>query len=318
VRWSGVAGEMEIFRRLQKLFSALCLRFLEITEMTKAQIAVLIIFVIVAVTPTPAQNRSTNKGRGALDGWIEAPSSKANPALWECAGYGGSWIVGLQQRAVRANELNFDETTDETANELPLPSYLKLSKEMIGKRSLLRTADGWLIGFDAGEFGGGLWWFNNDGTIVRKLLPLNVHSILVTPGATFVLAGLAHLSLDNGEIDQFIETEDQVTLKYLANLGGSPETSTVDPDGQIVVATMRSVLRVDYAGKVHKLYNSGEDLTYPTSVVVDRNGDIFVAMRFFLLRLVPESSEYKPQWLMPKKCQSFKIVKRICTCTGPE
>jgi hypothetical protein len=286
--------------------------------MTKAQLGALVLFVIVAVMPTPAQNPSTNKGHGVLDGWIEAPSSKANPSLWQCAGYGGSWVVSLRQGAVRANELNLDEAPDETAKELTLPSYLKLSKEMIGRRSLLRTANGWLIGFDAGEFGGGLWWFNNDGTVMRKLLPLNVHSILETPGGTFVLAGLAHLSLDNGEIDQFIETEDQVTLKYVANLGGSPEASTADPDGQIVVATMRSVLRVDYAGKVHKLYNSGEDLTYPTSVVADRNGDIFVAMRFFLLRLVPDGSEYRPQWLMPKKCQSFKLVKRICTCTGPD
>src|SRR6266853_6441861 len=243
------------------LLSALCLRFLEKPEMTKSQLTVFIIFAIVPVIPRPAQNPSTDKGRGVLDGWIEAPSSKTNPALWECAGYGGGRVVSLQQGAVRASELSFDETPDETAKELPLPSYLKLSKEMNGRRSLLRTADGWLIGFDAGEFGGGLWWFNNDGSVVRKLLPLNVHSILETPGGTFVLAGLAHLSLDNGEIDQFIDTEDQVTLKYVANLGGSPETSTVDADGQIVVATMISVLRVDYAGKIHTLYNSGEDLT---------------------------------------------------------
>jgi hypothetical protein len=285
--------------------------------MIKTRLAALIIFTVVAVLRTPAQKTSTNNGPEVLDGWIEAPGSKANPALWECSGYGGSWVVSVEPGAVRVNELNFDDVSDKTSKEIPLPSYLKLSKEMIGKRSVLRTANGWLIGFDAGEFGGGLWWFNNDGSVVRKLLPQNVHSILETPGGTFVLAGLAHLSLDDGEIDQFIETEDQVTLKYVANLGGSPETSTVDPDGQIVVATMRSVLRIDYAGKVHKLYSSGEDLTYPTSVVVGRNGDIVVAMRFFLLRLVPEGSEYKPQWLMQKKCQSFKIVKRICTCTGP-
>jgi hypothetical protein len=283
--------------------------------MTKARL-VSIIFALVAVIPTAAQSPLI-KGPGVLGGWIEAPSSKANPALWECASYGGSWVVSLHEDSVRANEQNFD-AADETTKDLPLPSYLKLSKEMIGRRSLIRTADGWLIGFDAGEFGGGLWWFNSDGTVVRKLSPLNVHSILETPSGTFVLSGLAHLSLDNGEINQFTETEDDVTLKYVADLGGSPEASIVDPDGQIVVATMRSVLRVDYAGKVHKLYNSGEDLTYPTPVVVNSNKDIFVAMRFFILRLVHENSEYKPQWLMLKKCRSFKISKLICTCTGSE
>lgn len=34
-----------------------------------------------------------------------------------------------------------------------------------GKSTLkvLETSDGWLVGFDAGEFGGGLWWYRQDG-----------------------------------------------------------------------------------------------------------------------------------------------------------
>ena len=111
---------------------------------------------------------------------------------------------------------------------------------------------------------------------------------------------------------------DEVKVTHLADLGGSPEASTVDSDGRAVVATPRSVIAVDYAGNVHKLYKSGEDLTYPTSVIVDAHGDILVGMRFFVLRLVPgKDGEYRPQWLMAKECQSFKIVDRICTCGTP-
>src|SRR5262249_10255619 len=153
--------------------------------------------------------------------------------------------------------------------------------------SLLRTTDGWLIGFDAGEFGGGLWWFNRNGRDAKKLLPQNVHAIYKTPDGIFVLAGLAHLSQDTGEIDQFIETPDEISLRFIATLRGSPEASVMRSDGQIVVATMHSVLLVDHVGKVHELYKSGEDLVYPTSVVVDGQGNIFVAMRFFVLQLVP-------------------------------
>jgi hypothetical protein len=189
---------------------------------------------------------------------------------------------------------------------------------MVGSPSLLRTADGWLVGFDAGEFGGGLWWFNSEGAVAKKLLPENVHSILQTSDGVFVLVGLAHLLLDHGDIYRFTETQEEVTVKHVADLGGSPEASTIDPDGGVVIATMGSVLRVDYDGKVRKIYKSGENLTYPTSVVVDANGNIFVAMRFFVLKLlVDNGGRYRPQWLMPKKCQSFKIVERICTCTAP-
>lgn len=274
----------------------------------------LILVAIWAVLPSAAQNASNLKEPDAPEGWIQAPSSRVDPALWECAGYGGSWIVSLQEGAVRIKKLS-----DEKTETVSLPQFLKLSKEMVGSRSLLRAADGWLVGFDAGEFGGGLWWFNNEGDVHRKLLSENVHSILQTTNGVFVLVGLAHLSLDNGKIYQFTETADEVKVTMLADLGGSPEASTVDPEGRIVIATPKSVLAFDYSGNVQELYTSGEDLTYPTSVVVDEHRNIYVAMRFFVLRLVRSSSTaYRPQWLMSRKCQSFKIVKRICICTAPD
>jgi hypothetical protein len=130
-----------------------------------------------------------------------------------------------------------------------------------------------------------------------------------------VLVGLAHLSLDSGSVYKFAETADEVKVTQLADIGGSPEASTVDPDGRLVVATPKSVVAVDNAGNVHKVYKSGESLTYPTSVIVDAHGDILVGMRFFVLRLVPgNDGNYRPHWLMAKECQSFKIVERICTC----
>lgn len=264
--------------------------------------ALLLILVFVEAVPTLSQ---TPKG------WVHAPGSKDNANLWQCAGYGGSWVVNEHQGTVAITDLGLAKQT-----QVALPAQVKLSKDMIGTRSLLRTTDGWLIGFDAGEFGGGLWWFSRDGRDVKKLLSQNVHAIHKTPGGIFVLAGLAHLSSDTGEIDQFTETRDEVSVQFLANLGGSPEASTVRSDGQIVVATMHSVLLVDHVGKVHELYKSGEDLVYPTSVAVDGHGNIFVAMRFFVLQLVPHNGPYDPQWLMPGKCGSVKQVKYECVCTG--
>jgi hypothetical protein len=272
-----------------------------------------LILVFITAIPTVAQNAPSYFERGLPEGWVYAPSSKDNPDLWECAGRGGSWVVSEHQDAVVIKELNLD-----AEKQVLLPRQLRLSKEMIGWRSVLRTSDGWLIGFDAGEFGGGLWWFSRDGRNTMKLLPENVHAIYETPDGIFVLVGLAHLSEDSGEIVQFIDGPEKVSFRRVASLGGSPEASALDPDGQIVIATMHSVLRVDHSGKVHELYKSGEHLTYPTSLVVGGNGNIFVAMRFFVLRLVSDNGAYQPQWLMPKKCRSFKSVKYICTCTAPD
>src|SRR5579863_4805635 len=273
--------------------------------MARGPSMLLAIVVISAAVPSFGQSSPYPNERDVPKGWVTAPSSKANPSLWECAGYGGSQIVSLGEGSLRIGK-----PPDEEPEQVPLPQQLKLSKEMHGSRSLLRTADGWLVGFDAGEFGGGLWWFNNEGDENQKLLSENVHAIYHTRDGVFALVGLAHLSLNSGQIYQFTETAEEVRVTHLADLGGSPEASTVDSDGRFVVATPRSVVAVDYAGNLRELYRPGEDLTYPTSVVVDANGDIFAGMRFFVLRLVPgNSGDYRPQWLMEKECQSFKIVK---------
>jgi hypothetical protein len=265
---------------------------------------------ISAALPSFGQSSSYLNEQDVPKGWVEAPSSKANPDLWECAGYGGSQIVSLEEGSVRIST-----PPDKEPEQVPLPQHLKLSKEMIGSRSLLRTADGWLVGFDGGEFGGGLWWFNSEGDENQKLLSENVHAIYHTRDGVFVLVGLAHLSLNSGKIYEFTETAEGVRVTRVADLVGSPEASTVDSDGRFVVATPRSVVAVDRGRNVRELYKSGEDLTYPTSVVVDANGDIFVGMRFFILRLVPgNNGDYRPQWLMAQECKSFKVVKRTCMC----
>jgi len=269
------------------------------------------VLLVCAILPAVADDTPGSAGQGVPTGWIHAPSSKEKPDLWECAGSGGSWVVSKRGDAIAIKELNVGKQKG-----VDLPPHVTLSKEMIGERSLQRTLNGWLIGFDAGEFGGGLWWFSTDGKDSTKLLPQNVHAIYKTPDGIFVLAGLAHLSLNSGEIDQFTETPDKVSLKFVVSLGGSPEASTLGPEGQIVIATPHSVLLFDHSLKLHELYKSGEDLTYPTSVVIERNGEVFVAMRFFLLRLVPEEADYRPDWLMPAKCQAFKTTRNICRCTA--
>ena len=245
-------------------------------------------------------------------GWTAASNSKQNPELWHCASYGGSWIVGNDKERLVIHDLAHG-----TRKEQTIPPQLKLSKEMIGSRSLLKTSDGWLIGFDAGEFGGGLWWFSQDGSNVKKLMGENVHAIYKTPSGVFVLAGLAHLGLDRGGLYQFVDTPEKISLKYVTTLGASPEASMLDHDGNILIATMHGVLRVDKDARVRTIYKSDEWLIYPTSITEDSTGGIFVGMRFFILQVTPqEDGASKGEFLVREQCKTFKIEKYICKCTG--
>lgn len=286
--------------------------------MARGPLTLLTIVVFWVALPTLGQSTAYPSEADVPEVWIEAPNSKANPDLWKCARDGGGVIVGLDEGSVHVSK-----APDKKPEQVQLPQHLKLSKEMIGRPSaVLRTADGWLVGFDAGEFGGGLWWFNDEGDENRKLLTEPVRAIDQTPDGVFVFVGVTHLTVDSGKIYKFTEGTHEV--RVLADLGGAPGVFTVDADGKFVVVTahfdasqgwMSGVITVDEAGNVHKLYKSAESLTDPTSIIVDADGNILVGMRFFILRLIPgDSGDYRPQWLMPNECQSFKIVNRICTC----
>ena len=186
---------------------------------------------------------------------------------------------------------------------------------MVGRRLLQPTLSGWLAGFDAGEFGGGLWWFSGDGLKTIELLSENVHAIYQIEKDILILTGLNHMGLNYGHAYKFDDTSGKVTVTLVTDLGGSPEAATVNSGDNIIVATRDRVLRVHKDGKANEMYKSGEHLTYPTSAAVDANGVVYVAMRFFVLRLVPqEASAYNAEWLMPEQCRVFKLEKYICGC----
>jgi hypothetical protein len=256
-----------------------------------------------------AQNLTGKVGTNLPTGWVQAPSRHQNPKLWNCAGFGESWVVRNDGGTVALTR--FDP---EAEKQPPIPPHVRLSKKMFGGRSVQSTSDGWLIGFDAGEFGGGLWWFNRVGSKSVKLLPDNVHAIYQASQGILILVGLNHMGLDYGEIYKYADASNAVVL--LAKLDGSPEASTISADGGLIIATSHSVSRVDPSGRIDELYRTGEYLTYPTSVTVDGMGVVYVAMRFFVLRLIPQNGAYTAQWMIPEQCRSPKLENYVCSCTG--
>jgi len=259
---------------------------------------------------TSAQKTTAGASTSVPAGWIHAPSRLQNPGLWQCAGYGESWVADNNDGSIHI--VKFDV---EAIKQSPLPPQLKLSKKMIGRRSLQATRSGWLAGFDAGEFGGGLWWFSRDGSRTVELLSENVHAIYQIKKTILILTGLNHMGWNYGHVYKFDDSSEKATVTSVADLGGSPEASTDDGGDTIVVATADRVLRLDKDGKTDEMYKSREHLTYPTSAAVDTDGVVYVAMRFFVLRLIPqEVSGFTGEWLMPEQCRVHKLDKYICVC----
>ena len=56
-----------------------------------------------------------------------------------------------------------------------------------------RVDDGWLIGFNHGEFGAALYWFSLDGNRNYKISDHQVVDFISTPDGFLAVEGLAHL-----------------------------------------------------------------------------------------------------------------------------
>src|SRR5258708_4140713 len=119
-----------------------------------------------------ADARGLRPVRSNLRRTIVRPGRRQKAGLWRCAGYEGSWVVSNDGGSIKLVRFGA-----ESSKQSPMPPQLKLSRKMIGRRSLLPTSGGWLAGFDAGEFGGGLWWFSRDGSQTIELLSEHVHAI---------------------------------------------------------------------------------------------------------------------------------------------
>jgi hypothetical protein len=180
----------------------------------------------------------------------------------------------------------------------------------------MQTADGWIVGFDAGEFGGGLYWFNADGTKhyqinldrpVDEFDSENVRNIFTYRDSVIVLQGLAHMSLDRGKVIRLSRQRDgRWRAALLCKLNGEPQVCLQDGDGSWIIVTHKTILRMKADGKQQTLgtseFTSG---LYPNSIARTLDGVIYLGMRHFVARLIPTDKHYRAELLVPTDLPLF-------------
>jgi hypothetical protein len=205
----------------------------------------------------------------------------------------------------------------------PLPPRLKFEQGMPGRtvdaglRSATHFGNTWLIAYDAGEWGGGLWITNEDGSETKRIINENVHAVIPIEGGFLVLSGLAHLSGDFGNAFIFSNPEGlKIPLRRTLRLDGEPRTYAKEPDGSVLFVTTRGLSRITKSGELQSL-SSFPDWTryqYASSMAILSDGSIFVGMRMFVLKLRPITGGYSQEWLLPTECRQFGLKEIDCIC----
>ena len=269
-----------------------------------------------------AQSTPLSTNRFSMpEGWIVYPKPSPESAQYLCANHSRKeWKVESDGEKIKISEYSYRE--DEQIAKLPPKLRAVISKNrnigqgLGGYLHIEPFENGWLIGSDAGEWGGKLFWLSDDGTQKKELLNDNVRGIAKTGSRVLILSGMAHLSLDDGKIYKLVKDEkENLKTQLLFDLKTQPQTFTVQRDDSILITLNDRIIRLDSsAEKIETLKEIEFSGLYPNSMTVASDGAIYIGMRLFIVRLVPHENSYTEEWLVEKNCRKFELKNYDCVC----
>ena len=230
------------------------------------------------------------------------------------------WRVSLE-----GDKVDITKWSGRKPDNPSLPPRLKLEPGMPGRTvnaglsGAMHFASGWLLAYDAGEFGGGLWLTNEDGSETKRILTDNVPAIVPLDGVgVLALSGLAHMKMDFGNEFIFSNPDGMnIRLQYAAHLDGAPSAFTKLADGSVLFVTTQSLNAITIKPRESAELNyfpKWTKMLYPNSIVALNDGTIFIGMRMFVLRLTPIPTGYNEDWLLPNSCRKFENRETDCVC----
>jgi len=207
------------------------------------------------------------------DGWLVANNSEHE------------WVVTLRDGRPRVHLRD-----PKTEGFTPLPSQ--------------EVADGWVVGFNAGEFGAGLWWFSPDGEERYKLAEAWVTDFIPEEAGILVLEGIAHGAVNKGQVLRLVQDrEGRWQTERFADLGHAPGVAAKDADGSLIIATTDRLLRIIPVSRKtdvlldHAVWGG----LYPNSMVITTSGTIYLGMWHGVAKVEKEGGGYRLRWLLPNE-----------------
>ena len=255
-----------------------------------------------------------------LDGWVLFPTPKENSPEIGCANLArNEHKVENDNGTVKFSKYLY--LPDEQLFKLPdnlrnqILKNRNIGKGLGGYLHIEPFNGGWLIGSDAGEWGGQLTWFSENGNQKTELLKDNIRGIVKLGGEVFVLSGMAHEVIDEGKIYKLVKDENKGLRTFLlTDLKTQPQTFVIENNESVLIVLNDKIIRMNISGNLEIIKNVNFATLFPNSAVITFQGVIYVGMRLFTVRFVPMENGYKEEWLVPQNCQRFTEKDFDCVC----
>jgi hypothetical protein len=281
--------------------------------------SILIALVAIIVLAQGVAQLSAQQSTDVPQGWYVYPDEElksVSASDRRCFNYSRrDWRVTVEQ-----GEAQLTEKRKAQVETPALPPRLVHQQGMTGLRSATRFNDEWLLAYDGGEFGGGLWLTNEDGSEAKRIFNSDVQAVVTLEKGVLILSGLDHMGLDVGNALVYSAPRSMnVTLQESIKLDGAPSAFAQETDGSVVFVTTHSLCRITKTGELKILHTLPRWIAqqYPNSMAITADGSIYVGMRMFVLKLNDRDGEYSEEWLLPNDCQKFHLdmTKVDCACT---
>jgi hypothetical protein len=157
----------------------------------------------------------------------------------------------------------------------PLPFKLPQPRDFNfeGSPTWKKVSNGYLVGYDNGEWGGSLYWFSSDGKENYKISGDQVQSFVLRNKELLALTDGSHQGMPLGRLSKlFIKNGKWTTESYL-RLNTILHSITAHGNDLFIVAH-QGILRIDAQDSIHHLLNKpiwGSTSIYNTSVILSKN-----------------------------------------------
>lgn len=210
-------------------------------------------FIFILVLPFKLFAQSEDS---SINDWVSHPVTKVSSSDRTNL-VSNRYYVYLKDNQVRSSRTLQDSTRQKSPFNFS-PSGFNQNMTMSGKKSVIKVSNGYLIGFDNGEFGGSLYWFSEDGKQSRLVSNHSVKSFLKVDNKIFALEGLDHMGVDRGSILSISLSAGNWVADNYVKFPNDPKAIGNDSKGNLIVVSGSSILSISNATTITVL-NSFEE-----------------------------------------------------------
>ncbi|MBI3735218.1 hypothetical protein HY256_01740 [Candidatus Sumerlaeota bacterium] len=166
------------------------------------------------------------------------------------------------------------------------PKFIPSADQFRDPTSFASVEDGWLVGFNKGEFGAALYWFSRDGKSNYKISDHQVVEFFPLSDGIYAIEGLAHLSLSEGSIIRISRPKPKAHWQAhtVNKLPFAPYAISVRRDDTMLITLSDSLVSVGPDHKITALLRNAtwDNLVPNSSVLSPDQQRLYIGMRQFV------------------------------------